>query len=343
MAPSFVVGLGLLVGGFFSRLRRDELLEFFVGTQRGEVRVFGHPVEFVEALFDRQREIGQRLLPVLVSLLVAVGDVRMAVEVFAGAAVDASGVVGVQAVSHRFVFLPIRLDQFERVVQSAIDDAGQRQARDDFTVFGPRKDVLLKDRDLDTAGFFLRLAPGQTLQIKATLGLGSGSQVCVSTFRNHCEPETLRVQRGLWIDNGKDPREFDSFYFQKFYERDEQDRPYWFDLTIESVGVLPAKDILTRSIEILKGKLLEFLKAPVQREEPGWYRIDAEGETFTLGHLVQELLYRDKNVEFVSRDIGHPLVPKLAVRFSTKQQPEKILETFKREALELCENVLRSV
>ena len=34
------------------------------------------------------------------------------------------------------MFLPIRLDQFERVVQSAIDDAGQRQARDDFTVFG---------------------------------------------------------------------------------------------------------------------------------------------------------------------------------------------------------------
>jgi DNA-directed RNA polymerase subunit L len=68
-----------------------------------------------------------------------------------------------------------------------------------------------------------------------------------------------------------------------------------------------------------------------------------EGETYTLGHLVQDILYRDKNVEYVSRDIGHPLLPKLIVRFSTKQQPEKVLETFKREALELCENVLRSV
>jgi DNA-directed RNA polymerase subunit L len=214
---------------------------------------------------------------------------------------------------------------------------------DDFTVFGPRKDVLLKDRDLGTPGYFLRLAPGQSVHIRATLGLGPGSQVCISTFRNHCEPETLKIQRGLWIDNGKDPREFDGFYYQKFYERDENDRPYWFDMTLESIGVVPAKEILTKSVELLKEKLVEALKAPIQREEPTWYRIEIEGETFTLGQLMQELLYRDKNVEFVSRDIGHPLLPNLVVRFSTKQQPEKILETFKREAIELCENVLRSV
>jgi DNA-directed RNA polymerase subunit L len=214
---------------------------------------------------------------------------------------------------------------------------------DDFTVFGPRKEILLKDRDLQEPGYFLRLAPGQTLSIKATLGIGSGSHVCVSTFRNHCDPEKLKTVRRDWEVSGKDVREFDGFYFQTFYERDENDRPYWFDLTLESIGVIPAKDILKMSVQVLKDKLVEFLKQPVEREEPGWYRIKAEGETFTLGQLVQDLLYRDKNVEFVSRDIGHPLLPKLVIRFQTKQQPEKVLETFKREALELCENVLRSV
>jgi DNA-directed RNA polymerase subunit L len=214
---------------------------------------------------------------------------------------------------------------------------------DAITVFGPRKDVLLKDRDLGTPGYFLHLAPGQSIALTATLGITSGSHVCVSTFRNHCEPETLKIQRGLWIDNGRDPREFDGFYFQKFYERDENDRPYWFDLTIESIGVIPAKELLKMAVELLKEKVLGALKAPIQREEPGWYRLELEGETYTLGHLMQDLLYRDKNVEYVSRDIGHPLLPKLTVRFQTKQQPEKVLETFKREALELCENVLRSV
>lgn len=252
---------------------------------------------------------------------------------------------------HRVEMMPVNVKPDEVGVirdtrielKTGATDAPVEVTTDDFTVFGPRKDILLKDRDLQTPGYFLRLAPGQTLSLKAALGLGSGSHVCVSTFRNHCDPEKLKNVRRDWEVSGKDVREFDSFYFQKFYERDENDRPYWFDMTIESVGVIPAKDLLKMAVQVLKEKLIDFLKLPIQREEPNWYRIEAEGETFTLGHLVQDLLYRDKNVEFVSRDIGHPLLPKLVVRFSTKQQPEKVLETFKREALELCENVLPSV
>jgi len=252
---------------------------------------------------------------------------------------------------HRVEMMPVNVKPDEVGVirdtrielKTGATDTPVEVTTEDFTIFGPRKEILLKDRDLQTPGYFLRLAPGQTLTLKASLGLGSGSHVCVSTFRNHCDPEKLKNVRRDWELSGKDVREFDSFYFQKFYERDENDRPYWFDLTLESVGVLPAKDLLKMSVQVLKDKLVEFLKLPIQREEPGWYRIEAEGETFTLGHLVQDLLYRDKNVDFVSRDIGHPLLPKLVVRFQTKQQPEKVLETFKREALELCENVLRTV
>lgn len=228
-------------------------------------------------------------------------------------------------------------------LKTGATDSPVEVTTDDFTILGPRKEVLLKDRDLGEPGFFIRLAPGQTLTLKASLTLGSGSHVCVSTFRNHCDPEKLKNVRRDWEVAGKDVREFDGFYWQKYYERDENDRPYWFDMTLESVGVVPAKDILKMSVEVLKEKIVEFMKLPVQREEPGWYRVEADGETYTLGQLVQELLYRDKNIEFVSRDIGHPLLPKLVIRFQTKQEPTKVLETFKREALELCENVLRSV
>jgi DNA-directed RNA polymerase subunit L len=252
---------------------------------------------------------------------------------------------------HRVEMMPINVRPEEVGVirdtrlelKTGASDAPVEVTTDDFTIFGPRKDILLKDRDLGEPGYFLRLAPGQSLHIKANLSLGPGSQVCISTFKNHVTPETLKIQRGIWIDNGKDPREFDSFYYQKYYERDEEGRPYWFDLTLESIGVVPAKDLLRSAVEVLKEKLTEVAKVPIQREEPGWYRLDVEGETYTIGQLAQELLYRDKNVEYVSRDIGHPLLPKLILRFNTKQPPEKVLETFKREALELCENVLRSV
>jgi DNA-directed RNA polymerase subunit L len=313
-----------------------ENLKSSLNGYRLDAELKGVPVAFVNAL----RRIALAELPVVVLTNIEL--------------LENTSNLTHEMLRHRLEMMPlnVRPDEVGVIRDTRIElklgstpDAPLEVSTDDFTVFGPRKDVILKDRDLGTPGYFLRLAPNQSLHIKATLGLEpkGRSQVCVSTFRNHTEPETLRVQRGLWIDNGKDPREFDSFTYQKFYERDEAGRPYWFDVTLESVGVLPAKEILKLSVEVLKEKLVEFMKAPVQREEPGWYRVEMEGETFTLGHLLQELLYRDKNVEFVSRDIGHPLLPKLTVRFSTKQQPEQILETLKRGALELCENVLRSV
>lgn len=302
-------------------------------SYRLDCELKGVPVAFVNAL----RRIALAELPIVVLTNVEI--------------LENTTSLTHEMLRHRVEMMPVNVKPEEVGVirdtrlelKTGATDSPVEVTTDDITVFGPRKEILLKDRDLQTPGYFLRLSPGQTLSLKASLGLGSGSHVCISTFRNHCEPETLKVQRGLWIDNGKDPREFDSFYFQKFYERDENDRPYWFDFTLESVGVIPAKDLFKMSVQVLKDKLVEFLKQPVQREEPGWYRIESEGETFTLGHLVQDLLYRDKNVEFVSRDIGHPLLPKLIVRFSTKQQPEQVLETFKREALALCENVLQTV
>lgn len=216
---------------------------------------------------------------------------------------------------------------------------------DDFVVTGPRRDVFLKDRDLQTPVLFMRLAPGEKLHIRATLGIQTtgASQVCVSTFKNHIDPARVEVDRGLWIDNGGDPREYDNFHIQRSFAVDDMGRPYWFDFAVESIGVMKAADILKRAAEILKAKVQEFARVPVLREEPGWYRIEMEGETHTLGALAQVMIYDAKLVEFVSYTIGHPLTPKLTLRFNTKATPESVIQRFKAEAEALCENVLQSV
>ncbi len=216
---------------------------------------------------------------------------------------------------------------------------------DDFVVTGPRKDVFLKDRDLQTPILFMRIAAGEKLHIRATLGIQTYgvSQVCVSTFKNHIDPARVEVDRGLWIDNGGDPREYDNFHIQRSYAVDDMSRPYWFDFALESIGVMQAKDILRRATEILQTKIQELAKTPVLREETGWYRIELEGETHTLGALAQVMIYDAKLVEFVSYTIGHPLAPKLVIRFNTKATPETVVQRFKAEAEALCENVLGSV
>jgi DNA-directed RNA polymerase subunit L len=223
---------------------------------------------------------------------------------------------------------------------------------DDFTVNGPKPNVLLHDRDLDTPMHFMSLKPTEELHIKATLAIQpvGGSHVCVSTFRNHVDPDVAAVDRDTFVSQAGDDegarreaaRIFDAFHIQRSFHRNkETGRPDWFDLTIESIGALDARDLLKRAATILKNKITEWVKSPIQREADGWYRMETEGETYTVGQLVQEVMYIGGMVEFVSRDIGHPLTPKLTVRFqTTTSQPEAVIERCRADAIALCENVL---
>jgi DNA-directed RNA polymerase subunit L len=93
----------------------------------------------------------------------------------------------------------------------------------------------------------------------------------------------------------------------------------------------------------LRNKIKTVKDVPIVREEPNWYRLEIEGETFTIGQLIQEMLYQTKLVEYVSMDVGHPLIPKLVLYMNTKQEPERAITDFVEKALALCENVLKTV
>jgi DNA-directed RNA polymerase subunit L len=225
----------------------------------------------------------------------------------------------------------------------------------DFATTGPRGDILLRDRDLNTPLFFMALKANESLHVECNLAIAptGASHVCVSTFKNHIDPDVAKVDRDTFVAQAGDDevarreaaRVFDAFHIQRSFSRNkETGRPDWFDFTVESVGALDARDLVRRACAILKTKIEEWVKTPVLRESEGWYRMETEGETFTLGQLVQEIMYMSGLVEFVSRDIGHPMIPKLVVRFNTKNvQPESVIDRVKTEALTLCENVLKSV
>jgi DNA-directed RNA polymerase subunit L len=226
---------------------------------------------------------------------------------------------------------------------------------DTFVVMGPRPDVLLKDRDLGSPLYFMRLAPGERISVEASLAIAPTgmSHVCVSTFRNAIDPEIAAMDKEAYVSQaGDDPkaraeaaRLFDVFHIQRSFHRNkETKRPDWFDLTIESIGVLEAKDLLRRACTVLSAKVEEWAKSPLLREGEGWVRMETEEETYTLGQFVQEVLYLGGLAEVVSRDIGHPLTPRLTVRFKTKSvQPEAVIARCVADAGALIENVLRSV
>lgn len=217
---------------------------------------------------------------------------------------------------------------------------------DDFVVSGPRKNVLLYDRDEDTPIFFMNLKPQESVHVRASLGIDvrGSSQVCVSTFKNHIDKEVAKVHRDAYIiGKGGDPRVFDNHEIQRSFSVDEHGRPNWFDFTVESIGVTPAKDLLVEAVNIFKEKIVEWCKNPIQREDSGWYVIETESEGHTIGALAQAMIYSAGLVEYVSYRIEHPLLPKMIVRFNTSVSPDVVVQRFKTEAVSMCESILKSV
>ena len=278
---------------------------------------------------------------------------------------------------HRMEMLPINVKPEEadvvRDTKLELLFSASPEAREitthDFVVTGPRDNVILKDRDLNTDLYFMKLGPNESLHIKANIGMdlggAVGSQVCVATFRNHVDPDQAAADRDLFLTDAinKLPQEmrealkddeinrlqqeagrvFDNFYVQRSFHKGEDGRADWFDFTIESIGVVPAAELLRKAVEVLQAKILEWVRLPILREDAGWYRLEQDGETFTIGQLVQEMIYKSAIADFVSRDIGHPLTPKLVVRFHTPAQPETVIEDFHRGAIALCKSILKSV
>lgn len=264
---------------------------------------------------------------------------------------------------HRVEMLPVNVLPTEvEVIRDAkielrfmLSDKEREVTSDDFVVGGTtRQNVFLHDKLLGTPMLFMNLKPNESLHIKANLAIApvGSSQVCISTYKLHIDDLIAKRDLDNYKSKAKNDvesqkiaeREFNNLSIQRSYSRDPTtERPNWFEFAIESVGVMKARDIMRAAVDIYKTKIEEWSKSDVQREEEGWYRIETEGETFTLGALVQELLYTSAMVEYVSYNIGHPLRPKLVLRFKTTSQPEAVVEKFKTEALALCENVLKSV
>jgi DNA-directed RNA polymerase subunit L len=223
---------------------------------------------------------------------------------------------------------------------------------DDFVVDGPRKNVILKDRDLDTPLFFMNLQPSESIHVKASLAVETkgASQVCVATFKNHIDMEKAKLDKDSYVATAGDDevaraelaKIFDNFEIQRSYSVDDQGRPFWFDFAVESIGVIPAKELLIRAATVFKKKIEDWCNNPILREDGNWYSIETEEEGHTMGALAQILIY-GQGISYVSYRIVHPLLPKMIVRFNTTIEPEKVIEKFKSEAVALCETILKAV
>jgi len=254
-----------------------------------------------------------------------------------------------EMLKHRFEMLPVNVtpDDAAMIRDATVElhiiaNKNMDVTTNDFVVQSGREKILMKDRDLDTPLLFVRLREGEKVHIKGRLALENKhvSQVCTVTTGWHIDPELAKIDKKNFVDAGGDPRHFDNFTVQRSYSRDEKGRPNWFDFLVESVGVLPSKVIFELGLKILRKKVSDYVKEALENiareSDEGSYKITLEQGGHTIGALFQEVIYSDKNVEFVSYDILHPLRNTMVLRFHTKKSPESILKLAKETIEEYC-------
>ena len=70
------------------------------------------------------------------------------------------------------------------------------------------------------------------------------------------------------------------------------------------------------------------MNVKVLKRSKGLLKVEVEGEGHTFGHLLQEALLEDKNVDWAGYDLPHPLFskPTVTIRMKGEAAPEKALE-----------------
>lgn len=214
---------------------------------------------------------------------------------------------------------------------------------DDFVVESGRDNLIMKDRDLNTPLLFLRVRKGEQVYIRAKLAVEKASQVCTASMSYHVDPERAEKDKKKYVESGGDPRVFDNFYIQKSYSIDNIGRPNWIDVSVESVGVLEAKDIMKLAViefrQQVDSWMTNALEKITREPEKDVYSVKLDQGGHTVGALLQEVLYHSKDVNFVSYDIPHPMKPTMIVRWCGTKKPEELLKETQKTIHEYCEIV----
>ena len=260
-----------------------------------------------------------------------------------------------EVLKHRVEMLPVncrpseedtvRNAKFLLRVPPVTDDPTTRMlTTSDFVVeSATRTNLLLKDRDLDTPMFFLKLRPAETVHLTARLRVNpSSSQMCVATYSYHVDEELAKIDEEKY----EDKVQFANFHRQMSYHRDEKGRPDWFDFTVESLGVVPAKDVALYCLKDLMRRAPLWIKeTPIVREaEPSVYHLVSTVEGHTLGALAQNIAYNLGMCTFVSYDVPHPLRPEMIFTFrSVEKTPEEVLGAVVAKIVELCRSTISAM
>jgi DNA-directed RNA polymerase subunit L len=102
-----------------------------------------------------------------------------------------------------------------------------------------------------------------------------------------------------------------------------------------------AVQILRKRLDAYMAEALKNIRhEQYSKEDPDAtppYSISIEQGGHTLGNLLQQVIYANKDVvEFTSYDIPHPLKNMMVLQFTTRKSPESVLTAAKKTIEDYC-------
>jgi DNA-directed RNA polymerase subunit L/DNA-directed RNA polymerase alpha subunit len=198
-----------------------------------------------------------------------------------------------------------------------------------------------------------------TFDAKATLGIGRQNarfnpvSQCSYKYTLDENPARRKEFFNTWLHSHKkvDPasldnnptkkgefeREFATMEVDRCFLMNENNEPYSFDFTLESIGVLDPYYIVARAIQVIQEKLVQYASIdtgdlpesitirPADARMKG-YDILFKGEDHTLGNLLQT--WMDANlldageITFIAYKVPHPLKDEMLLRVGVEDGKE---------------------
>lgn len=153
---------------------------------------------------------------------------------------------------------------------------------------------------------------------------------------------------------------FDTLLRKRCYYRDENQDPFWFQMTIESVGILRPLIILDQALEILANKVVKFqmnlendhleniiIKKGTLKMDSA-YRIIVKDEDHTLGNLLQTHFFKyfmeEKDaLDHISYENPHPLYKRIDLIMLPKKNYTNFQEFYQNVIKEGIQRLLESL
>lgn len=253
----------------------------------------------------------------------------------------------------RLSLLPLNYKQLEKYDIDDIEISLEKKNVDDIIIDITLKDfqIKLNETPIDTKSIFehinilfCRLKPNDelsfTTKIKKSTHKQSGSgfsltSKAVYTFEQDDDAINKEIKK-LNIPK-KDENNFRLSKQERIYKKTDDGKPKVFNWSIESIGILPVKDIFTKACDYLLLKCSNTIET-IQKQEIGYgdtltieespinlkaWDFIFENEDDTLGNLLQSYLFEFGNVEYVGYVIPHPLDKKMVLRIALKSHDIK--------------------